>query len=96
VPDAAVIGDSGLVLRELGAALASDPGRRTASAYGCHGEHVERPEEITPALERARAATEAGTPAIVEFVVDTFDYYEGFRSFPKKEWAGDAQTTPVH
>jgi acetolactate synthase-1/2/3 large subunit len=57
-----------------------------ARAHGCHAEHVERPEEITPALERARAATEAGRPAVVDFVVDTFDYYVGFRNFPSKEW----------
>lgn len=67
-----------------------------ARAHGCHGERVERPEDITAALERSRAATDAGTPAVVEFVVDTFDYYEGFRSFPQKEWVEKSRTTPIH
>jgi acetolactate synthase-1/2/3 large subunit len=57
-----------------------------ARAHGCSGERVERPEEITPALRRALVATAGGTPAVVEFVVDTFDYYVGFKNFPNKEW----------
>jgi len=35
---------------------------RMAEALGCHGEYVERPEEIRPAMERAMAA---GRPAVV-------------------------------
>jgi acetolactate synthase-1/2/3 large subunit len=37
------------------------------AAIGCHGEHVERPEEIRPALARALAA---GTPSVVNVVGD--------------------------
>lgn len=62
-----------------------------AHAHGCHAERVERPEQIRPALERARAATEGGTPAVIEFVVDTFDYYIGFRNFPHKAWVAEGQ-----
>ena len=34
---------------------------------GCHGEHVERPEEFRPALERALAS---GKPALINVVGD--------------------------
>ena len=38
-----------------------------ARAFGCHAEHVEEPEGIRPALERAQAA---GGPAVVNVVTD--------------------------
>jgi len=38
-----------------------------ARALGCHAEHVERPEQIRPALERAAAS---GQPALVNVVTD--------------------------
>jgi len=38
-----------------------------ARALGCHGECIERPDELRPALERAVAA---GKPAVVQVVVD--------------------------
>jgi acetolactate synthase-1/2/3 large subunit len=40
---------------------------RVAEALGCHAEHVELPEEIRPALERAFAS---GIPAVVNVVTD--------------------------
>jgi acetolactate synthase-1/2/3 large subunit len=39
-----------------------------ARALGGFGERVERPEEIAPAIKRAIAATEAGQPALLEFI----------------------------
>ena len=39
---------------------------RVVEALGGHGEHVERPEEIRPALERAFAS---GKPALVNVVI---------------------------
>ncbi len=38
-----------------------------AQAMGCHGERVERPQEIRPALERAVAS---GRPAVLDVVID--------------------------
>jgi acetolactate synthase-1/2/3 large subunit len=38
-----------------------------ARAFGCHGERVEEPEEIIPALERAVAS---GKPSVLDVVVD--------------------------
>jgi thiamine pyrophosphate-dependent acetolactate synthase large subunit-like protein len=40
-----------------------------ARAFGCHGEYVEQPEDLRPALERALAS---GKPAVVNVVVDPY------------------------
>ena len=37
-----------------------------ARAYGAHGERVEDPDEVTPALMRA---VESGKPALIDFAV---------------------------
>ena len=39
-----------------------------ARALGGHGERVTEPGEIAPAIRRGIAATEAGRPALVEFI----------------------------
>jgi thiamine pyrophosphate-dependent acetolactate synthase large subunit-like protein len=39
-----------------------------ARAMGGYGERIERPEHIVPAIRRGIAATEAGTPALLEFI----------------------------
>jgi acetolactate synthase-1/2/3 large subunit len=39
-----------------------------ARAFGGFGERVERPEDIVPAIRRGIAATEAGKPALLEFI----------------------------
>jgi thiamine pyrophosphate-dependent acetolactate synthase large subunit-like protein len=56
----------------------SKPGRnlgyprydKFAECFGGHGEYVEKPEDIRPALERANKAVKAGKPAIVCVVTD--------------------------
>lgn len=40
---------------------------KVAEGYGCHGEYVEREEDIAPAVQRALAS---GKPAVVQIVVD--------------------------
>lgn len=40
---------------------------KVAEGYGCHGEYVEREEDIGPAVQRALAS---GKPAVVQIVVD--------------------------
>ena len=42
-----------------------------ARALGGHGERVTAPDEIVPAIRRGIAATEAGTPALIEFITAT-------------------------
>ena len=41
-----------------------------AESLGCHGEHVTKPEDIRPALERAKNAIKNGKPALVNVVTD--------------------------
>lgn len=41
-----------------------------AAAFDCHGEYVERPEDIRPALERAKAAVARGQTAVVNVKTD--------------------------
>jgi acetolactate synthase-1/2/3 large subunit len=43
---------------------------RMAEALGCHGEYVERPGDIRPALERAAAVVAGGRTALVNVVTD--------------------------
>jgi acetolactate synthase-1/2/3 large subunit len=38
-----------------------------AAGFGCHAEHVERPDELVPALQRALAS---GRPACVNVMTD--------------------------
>jgi thiamine pyrophosphate-dependent acetolactate synthase large subunit-like protein len=49
-----------------------------ARAFGGHGERVTTPDQIVPAIRRAIAATEQGTPALLEFITAkeiTFSVY---------------------
>ena len=43
---------------------------KMCEVFGCYGEHVEKPDDIRPALERAGAAVAAGQPAVVNVVTD--------------------------
>jgi acetolactate synthase-1/2/3 large subunit len=63
---------------ELGTELAGTDYVEVARAFGCHGEHVQRREEIKPALTRA---LESGLPAVVDAHVffENYPYLEGFR-----------------
>ncbi len=63
-----VYGAEGMVAQDLGQEVAYED---VAIALGGHGERVERPEEIVPALDRAAAS---GVPAIVNVLLD-----RGFR-----------------
>ncbi len=52
---------------EIATRLAPSRYDRLCEVFGGHGEHVERPEDIAPALERALAS---GQPAIVDVALD--------------------------
>ena len=52
-----------------------------AKACQCHGERVEAPAHIRGALERALKANQDGKPAVVEFIVDGWDFAPGFKRF---------------
>ncbi len=63
IPQVGIYGEDG----ELATTLAPSRYERLCDVFGGHAEHVERPDEIAPALERALAA---GEPAIVNVMLD--------------------------
>lgn len=52
-----------------------------ARANQCYGERVERPEDIRPALKRGLKASREGVPAVLDFIVDGWDFAPGFKRF---------------
>ena len=66
---------------------------KVAEANQCFGVRVSRPEEIRPALENALAATKAGTPAVVECIVDGWDFSFGFNNFYERLAGGGEPRT---
>ncbi len=63
VPQIGIYGAEG----EIATRLAPTRYDRLGEVFGGHGEHVERPEEIAPAVERALAS---GKPAVVNVMLD--------------------------
>jgi acetolactate synthase-1/2/3 large subunit len=63
VPQVGIYGPEG----EVATRLAHSRYDRLTEVFGGHGEHVERPDDLAPALERALAA---GVPAIVNVMLD--------------------------
>jgi acetolactate synthase I/II/III large subunit len=57
---------------------------KIAEANQCFGERAEKPEEIRAVLERALSVTQKGTPAVVEFLVDGWEFSPGFENFYKR------------
>jgi acetolactate synthase-1/2/3 large subunit len=57
---------------------------KIAEANQCYGERVEKPKDIRPALQRALEATRAGIPAVLDFVVDGWDFAPGFKRFYRR------------
>ena len=54
---------------------------KIAEASGCFGVRVANPEDIKKALRRAKKENERGVPAMVDFIVDPWDFPEGFKEF---------------
>jgi acetolactate synthase-1/2/3 large subunit len=63
IPQVGIYGPEG----EIATTLAPSRYDRLCEVFGGHAEHVERPDEIAPALERALAS---GQPAIVNVMLD--------------------------
>jgi len=57
---------------------------KIAEANKCYGERVENPDSIKAALQRALEVTQAGTPAVIEFIVDGWDFAPGFLNFYRR------------
>ena len=54
---------------------------KIAEASGCYGAQVTDPEDVKKALTRAKKENERGVPAMVEFVIDPWDFPDGFKEF---------------
>jgi acetolactate synthase I/II/III large subunit len=65
-----------------------------AEANKCYGERVERPGDIHGALANALNANREGRPAIVEFVVGTYEFPEGFHEFHQIAWGKPVRPLP--
>ena len=52
-----------------------------ATANGCYGERVSEPQDIRPALDRALEANNEGRPAVLDFIVDGWDFSPGFKRY---------------
>ena len=52
-----------------------------AHAYHCFGKKVEEPAALTAALEDALMANKQGIPAILEIIIDSNDFSEGFHAY---------------
>ena len=54
---------------------------KVARANRCFGERVVEPSKVRPALESALRANEDGIPAVLDFVIDPWDFGPGFERF---------------
>ncbi len=58
-----------------------------AASAGCHAVRVTEPEDVESALEQARRANDAGQPAVLDVLVESWDDYPpGFYDFHKNVW----------
>ena len=64
----------------VGNILGDVPFDEFAKVFGGHGESVREAKDIQPALQRAREAVKAGTPAIVNIWVDKEEYAPGTKN----------------
>lgn len=54
---------------------------RVAEACGCYGEQVTRVGDIRGSLERALKKNRDGVPAVLDYVVESMDFPDGFKEF---------------
>ncbi len=52
-----------------------------AEACGCYGSQITSPKGIRTALEESLRQNEEGVPAVLDFVVDPWDFPDGFKEF---------------
>ena len=54
---------------------------KIAEASKCFGQHVEKPQDVEPAMKEALKKNNEGIPAVVDVVVDKYDCADGFKEF---------------
>ena len=75
-------GQKGLGERYISTDFTAQPNfSKLADSYGCYGELVKDPSEITNALQRALDANSSGKSAIIDIIIDAEDVSEGFKVF---------------
>jgi acetolactate synthase I/II/III large subunit len=57
-----------------------------AKASGAHGEQISTAGDLFEALGRAKRALADGVPAVLDCVIDTWDYPRGFVDFHREVW----------
>jgi acetolactate synthase I/II/III large subunit len=57
-----------------------------ARASGAHAERIDAPGDLLEALGRAKRALDDGVPAVLDCVIDTWDYPQGFTDFHREVW----------
>jgi acetolactate synthase-1/2/3 large subunit len=62
---------------DVGCVLARTAYHEVAAGFGAEGLLVTRPDEVAPALARARALARAGRPVLVNVWLDATDFREG-------------------
>jgi acetolactate synthase-1/2/3 large subunit len=58
---------------------------KIAEAHGCYGERIERREDVGRALQNAVKANKENIPAVLDFIVEPFDHYPGFRELNPRQ-----------
>lgn len=54
---------------------------KIAEAHGCYGQKIDKPQEVKKALKNAVRANREKIPAVLDFIVDPFDFHPGFKEF---------------
>ncbi|MBS7620479.1 thiamine pyrophosphate-binding protein [Candidatus Bathyarchaeota archaeon] len=59
---------------------------KAAESFGCYGERVEDPESVKDSLIHAMIQNSQGVPAVLDFIVDPWDFPDGFKEFHTEIW----------
>jgi thiamine pyrophosphate-dependent acetolactate synthase large subunit-like protein len=57
-----------------------------AKASGVHAEQIASPDALGDALGRAKRALADGVPAMLDCLIDTWDYPKGFVDYHREVW----------
>lgn len=64
---------------------------KIAEANKCFGQRVDKASDVEDSIRSALNANEEGTPAVLDFIIQPFDYNEFFREFHVKVWGFDPE-----
>jgi thiamine pyrophosphate-dependent acetolactate synthase large subunit-like protein len=65
-----------------------------AKASGVHAERISEAREVESALDRARKASEDGVPALLDCMIDPWDFPRGFIDFHRDVWGLEIPPSP--